>query len=331
LPLFIESIRWVVELWERATLIHGKDWDLRYPMSVSGKYNRAALRLIEEAVQSKDRDTLLLSIKAIGILCRDERNRIKIGNSRGVETLVELLSSHLNDTMVLELDLWSLVHISRPVGGVEGESYDVEEHTDYDININRMWRAGCLEKCLRICETHRDSPSVLAKVFWLIVNLSLPEERKDVVLAAPIVKHAVEALRRFPDHWELNYRAIFSLVNVCCYMPVKSEFTRHRGFKYLNAAMARWPQNYTLQRTALNVVKGFTTLQVEDGLSAGEREENRSMFTVVCTAMRQFRVLDRIEATIELFDNTSEEECPGSASSADLARWMFELVTINAH
>jgi len=294
---------------------------------VTGEYSRTALGLLQWAMKNRDRSTLLLATKAIGILCRDERNRVKIGNCQGVETLAELLQgTHVEDPAVTELALWALVHLSRPVGGREGQSYNVEEHVDYATNINRMWDTDCLEKCLRICETHSDEPTVLAKVFWLVVNLSLPEERTERVLAAPIVRHAVEALERFPDHWELCYRAIFSIVNVCYYTPIKAEFTRREGFKHMSALMARWPRNYTLQNTALNVVKGFTTMEADEELTQEGRDTRRAMYT----AMRQSGLLDRIEASMRLFATARESDYRGARKAAILARWMFELVSFNA-
>lgn len=332
-PWILESVRLLVETYDFHNESKPKDWDLKIKLNVAIFYMGAVLLLLRDALQDKQTEIVLVALKAVGVLCRNEQNRMALGGLGGVELLVSALTVYKHDPSVLEVALWSLVHHSRPVGGVEGQSFDISKSKDYAININRMWAMDCLGLCWDICLEHRDNPSVLAKVFWLSVNLSLPEQHKDSICSTPVVELAVDALRRFPTHWELNYRAIFSLVNICCYARIKEEFLSRSGFELLAKSMANWPECLTLQRTALNVIKGFTTTVYEDQdqLALADDPLGNEMARRVCRALRDTGINDRLRNAAELLDRVSEIDYPWSNSYARMAWWMYDYILMNGN
>jgi hypothetical protein len=99
---------------------------------------------------------------------------------------------------------WALVIMARPIGALEGSTF---QHTQMHNtkNIEEIVEGGGIELVLQVLTLHVDSPLVMAKAFWSLVNMSLYDPFKDKIIGGGGIHKIIEAMRRFPDHIELQY------------------------------------------------------------------------------------------------------------------------------
>ena len=109
--------------------------------------------------------------------------------------------------------LWTCVILCRPLGAQEGEAYSRTETKNYR-NINQMEKSNSITTVLFVIDRFENYPCVLAKAFWLIVNLSLIDQIKRYLIHQKIIQKICHAMKKYPNHRELQYRACFALINV---------------------------------------------------------------------------------------------------------------------
>lgn len=122
---------------------------------------------------------LMCIVKAVGVLAHNDQNRQYMGECAILPNIIKLYQTPDCDNDLLNNILWSLVLCARPLGGVEGESYDEVANsfanTELMGQITGHKDMGVMSRLV----AHQEDPVVLAKFFWLFVNFSLVNDIKD--------------------------------------------------------------------------------------------------------------------------------------------------------
>jgi len=100
-------------------------------------------------------------------------------------------------------------------------------------------------------------PAVLAKAFWLTVNLALVDEVKKKIIANEGIQSILRAMRRYPDHEEMQYRANFALINLCIRSPAKEIMVQENGIHLVIDAMQRFQDSFLMQKCCTNVIRSL--------------------------------------------------------------------------
>lgn len=216
--------------------------------------------------QLSDRSTQLLISKAIGILSLCELNR-KEGSPLGfVHYLITIISKHKNDDQVVGNALWALVIVLRPAGGVEGEQYSSTDERNFCKIIQFSSMQG-IELLLSVIDKHGNEPCLLSKAFWLIVNLSLMDNIKMILIWEMSIIPGIEAaMRRFPNHEELQYRACFALINLASCPEAKRQIRDLGIISLVVRAAQKFPDSHLMQRTFCHVVRSLIAKEITSSM-----------------------------------------------------------------
>lgn len=257
----IEGCRWIVEWFDRVQRI-----DMKVNESFLTPQVRMEFLHYISGVMNKHRDDMWvqhLGAKATGILAICEANRAKMVKCGNILSLANALQFLMNDQnwnktksrLVIPNVLWSLVVNCRPMGGKEGEPYMRDEREKFE-HIHILSQLKTIDLVLNLLKSDAE-PSVLAKGFWLTVNLALVDEVKEKIIANDGIESILAAMRRFPDHEEMQYRANFALINLCIRSPAKDIMLRQDGIPLVINAMRRFSESYLMQKCCTNVIRSL--------------------------------------------------------------------------
>lgn len=216
------------------------------------------LRRLVRGVDSRDLGEAQIAAKLIGVLCdQNETNRAHLSRLGAIPKLLRCLIINVANTELVACILWSLVVLGRPIGAVEAQRYQVEDREKFLCNILEMRRLGIIDNLTRVTDTHSQSPLILAKVFWLMVNLSLLEEIKVSIVASGALSVICAAMRRFSEDKEVIYRAVFSIVNLGICEEAKHKLLAQNGVELVLDAVRRFPDDVKLLSMCIFAIRSM--------------------------------------------------------------------------
>jgi hypothetical protein len=251
--LMVESLRWLLHF-HKSSFTNGQD-----TMPVPAMPTRFFKRLFE-MIDCGDHLMMELAAKALGVLLKNERNRIVLttatdSNGRpGLERIYVAAKRCIGIPRVLHALIFSIVIALRPIGGVEGRSFYASHGSHSFRNAEWFAKNGGVNFIIHVLLKYQRNPQILEMAFWLVVNLSLTDEVKEEYLSANGMQLALNAMERHADSPRTVMRAVFSIINICMAAPAKKKFVECDGAKYLIAAMRRYPKWTFFIRVGLNVV-----------------------------------------------------------------------------
>ncbi|ETO15587.1 hypothetical protein RFI_21779 [Reticulomyxa filosa] len=235
-----------------------------------------------------------------------EQNRKHIGQTEAIKVISDCLTHHFEqvqerskkdiyetsyaDMVCLCSILWSLVVVGRPLGGIEGETYQMNTMRNCNVlllsmlNIHRVVCSIIKHYVIlkKISAHHTSTPnfsfgynfnnwsndneqksdyanSILSKCYWLIVNLSLIDDVKKHLIGSGLIEHIVQSLQLYSSttYKELQYRACFALINLCVRSPAKQQILRHCGIPLIIEAMNRFPTCCYFQKCCANLIRSL--------------------------------------------------------------------------
>jgi len=183
-----------------------------------------------------------------------------------VHYLVTIISKHKNDGQVVGNALWALVIVLRPEGGVEGEQYSSTDEKNFAKIIQFSSMQG-IELLSSVIDKYYNEPCLLSKAFWLTVNLSLMDNVKIMLIReSPIISGIECAMRRFPDHEELQYRACFALINLASWPEAKRQIRDLGIISLVVRAAQKFPDSQLMQRTFCHVVRSLISKEITSSM-----------------------------------------------------------------
>ena len=109
---------------------------------------------------------------------------------------------------------------------------------------------------------------MLAKAFWSLVNLSLDDQNKRRIYDQNGMRLILESMVRFPDHEELQYRALFALINLSIPPHAKDLLRELGGLPLILHTIRQFPHNPSIVRCVSNIIISLSW----------SNEENRQRF-----------------------------------------------------
>jgi len=213
-----------------------------------------------------NRLTQLLISKAIGVLSICEQNRKQASQLGFVHYLITILCNYKKDGQVVGNALWALVTVLRPVGGIEGEEYSSTDEENFSNVIQFSLMHG-VELLFIVINEHYNDPLLLSKAFWLSVNLSLMDNIKMKLIQQMSIISVIEfAMRRFPEHEELQYRTCFALINLAMSPEAKRQIQELGIIPLVVRAAQKFPNSQLLQKTFCNVVRSLISTVLTSSL-----------------------------------------------------------------
>lgn len=221
------------------------------------KQLRKLVAIFVASNKTADDLTQLLSARAIGILSVHEENREVLMDS--IPELMGRIRARSVGVGFLREALWSLVILCRPRGGAEGRPFNDDSfwqnRATHIVSSN-----GGLSSLLQLIEDQRENPAILSRIFWLLVNLCLCQRAKKTLQNRDVMRRVVNAMRRFPDHEELQHRAIFSAINLCVADQERKEQIFNTGIvQQMFCAMENFPDSEEIHRYSCCVIRALRT------------------------------------------------------------------------
>lgn len=208
-----------------------------------------------------DRRLQTLAVRGLGVLALNESNRALMNSIGAVAHTLAMMRSLSDDAALIACAAWSLVIFTRPLGASEGSTYIRSlnmrisaEETVSAVDNPQETGAQLIARLMRL---HSARPAVLAKLSWSLVNLSVTESRKHIIVDAGLVECVCDNLQRFPAHAELVYRSIFCLVNLVGMPAVQDRLMTRGVVAHVVHAMQAFPYYWSLQRSAVVVVRAL--------------------------------------------------------------------------
>lgn len=213
-------------------------------------------------------DHVQIAAKTIGILSINENNRGQFAKLQCIPILLQILNdaafpnhnSHRQQSMnrrpLMNCALFSLIILSRPIGAVEAQIFDVE-NPDILSNIQEMKDLESVPTLISIAQHYQDDPLILAKIFWLFVNLSLIDEVKLHIVRSGAMTIICNAMRTYPDDKELQYRSVFSIVNLGICRASKEAMLKEDGAILVLKAITQFQNNINILTMAVHAVRSL--------------------------------------------------------------------------
>eukprot|EP01083_Nonionella_stella_P117379 349756_1 len=219
-----------------------------------------SIAFMKHIVNALDRDinSIQIASKTIGILSINEANRKTFAELRCIPKLLQSLSAHIHNKQLISCVLWSLVVLSRPIGGIEAQVFDFN-NKEYMCNVLQLTRLNCVDIMLDIATLHSAESLILAKVFWLMVNLSLIDEAKERIIRNGSIEIICNSLRLYPNDKELQYRAIFAIVNLGLHPIAKERMLQQNGVQLIIQAMQQFPDDTQFLTMSLNATRSLSS------------------------------------------------------------------------
>eukprot|EP01084_Bolivina_argentea_P068904 125427_1 len=216
------------------------------------------IKQIIHHINKFDSNHTQIAVKTLGMLCINESNRKRFAEMQCIPTLLSTLSIYSHNKLLIACILWSLVTVSRPYGGIEAEVFhrDEEEHTS---NIRQLQQLKCVDLLFFIATNHPNKPLILAKIFWLFVNLSLLDEIKECIVRKDSIKLICNSLKLYPNNKELQYRAIFAIVNLGTHSLVKEKIVEENGIPLILQAIQRYTNDTKFLKMCINAIRALAS------------------------------------------------------------------------
>lgn len=187
----------------------------------------------------------------------EEHNRSRLSRASAPRHLVQGLVKFCDNEDLVCTALWALVIICRPLGGVEGETLTSFVDENF-ANVKRLKDNGGVAVVIEMMrKEYRENPRVLAKAFWLVVNLALVEEVKAFMIDRHVIRAVLNALRYFPENRELNYRACFALINLSIRDAAKRQVFELDGVKLILGVMRKFKDSSLMIKCCCNVLRSL--------------------------------------------------------------------------
>jgi len=114
--------------------------------------------------------------------------------------------------------LHCVVVLARPCGGSEGMVYNVNRQSEVSTAANNNAFGKDLDLAsavLALMRMHRNCETLTAMGCWALVNLSLHKDQKEQLFSGgKALEVVIEAMRRHPNHYQVQFRAQFALINL---------------------------------------------------------------------------------------------------------------------
>lgn len=254
--------------------------------------------------RNDDDATQVLATRAIGALAAHEENREVLMDS--ISELMERIRSRTVGKVFLREALWSMVILCRPRGGAEGRPFHENNFWQFRAT-NIVCLNDGLSALFQLLRAQSANPVILSRVFWLFVNLCLCPHTKAILQDRDAVSSLMSAMRRFPDHEELQHRAIFAVINLCVAGRARKDQIFNTGVVQLMfRAMENFPHSEVIHRYSCCVIRAL-------------RYDNES----IGSRLTRLGVVQRIKSMIRDFPDSSL-----LASTAQQTLVMFQPVDV---
>lgn len=233
---------------------HPKDeisYSILKSVECSSRLRRGILNMF--ALRFFDSKFLTLGIKFIGMISINEKNRKSLPSLGVLDVLISAIEEHFEDKRLIQVALWSLVIIARPLGSSEGAPF-VSANNVNTANVAKMMSENGIQLIVQLIRKYERNPEILSKCFWSLVNLALLDQNKQEIFRLNGIQMIVKAMRNFPFDEELQHRACFCLINLSIPSEFKDEIRIHGGLKSVVHALLRFKTNFSIVRCASNVI-----------------------------------------------------------------------------
>ena len=254
--LQIEGWRMITQLFDENLCLRNKH---KFPqITENDKFIGHILDEIDKYPHSK---FCAIAAKTIGILSVNEHSRLKLAQLNCIPKLMKLLESDIciNDTILTSCVIWSLVILSRPIGAIEAQEYETTDFHSAVRNTYQVIKLGAVPLILKIAKFHHKEPLILAKIFWLIVNLSLIGDTKQFIAENGGITIICDAMRNYKYAQELQYRAIFAIVNIGLNNAAKVNLLNEDIIKLLLNAIKQYQNDKKFVTMCLHAIRSIAS------------------------------------------------------------------------
>lgn len=254
-----EACRWVCEYFDRHCSSDQGSAMFNVPPLSHIFLQLLSSHLGNSKVKIKDQQ---MFAKTMGVLALHEQNRATLADVQALARVVGLLrnvenaQNPLDHIHIIGCCLWALVILCRPLGGIEGEALSSFARENFR-NVKQLSNIGGVMAVMEMIRRYPNEPELLAKAFWLLVNLALVEDVKMFLIQQNVIADIIGTMKRYPDHKRLNFRATFALINMGIRTRAKLQIRELEGHKIILAVMKKWSKCPLIQKCCCNVIRSL--------------------------------------------------------------------------
>lgn len=210
------------------------------------------------------------------ILLEDEHERITAQRIGMVDIVLQSMDRFQDNVRLHVSSFHTLVILFRPIGGREGMMVDYTQATSFATSLGLPLKPSTTSTSggqykIRIAVmiesmSRFESESHLqAMACWAMVNLALVPTQKNVIVTNGGLQAACRAMARHPDNFEVQFRAMFALINLV--VPSKTADATEQEVIYDNAssitilivsAMKQFSSSYAIRNRACLVLHNLS-------------------------------------------------------------------------
>jgi len=208
------------------------------------------IRILEEFINVPD--LVIRLLECLASLTEVEEERIRLEICDGLSTVLRVMHLYRNHAAMQTAVCRVLVTAARPIGGFEGATFRIGMETI--SNAGRIGSGGGITLILEAMKKYPYDASLQAMACWSLVNIALVPSLKQAIIAANGFEWVITTMRLHPENVEVQFRAIFALVNLVS--PVNVLPTD--AVKLLVQAMSKFPSNHALVNRACIVLQNLS-------------------------------------------------------------------------
>ena len=222
--------------------------------------------LIARPARARTVPPVAMCLEVLPVILEDEGVRSMASNNliRLSDMVFNFMLQYPDSPRVIAATLHSIVLLARPIGQKEGSLFESNMMNGLIEISDTGYGSGSKPERLHgiiiiynTMEKFKDNARIMAMACWSLVNISLVDRHKCILMQLGGVRRALDAIERHSEDTELTYRALFCLINFV--VPTERAMKWSESEKkvlrvVLGEDASKWDEKATLRESMQDIV-----------------------------------------------------------------------------